>query len=123
MGYGPMFDLLGTGLIITTYVSTATFGGLGVAIIAALILSVVIKVLRHTEGYDVYELNSSTDMYPIIAALATQSVLWIKAYSKGLVSGQVDAPTPLNGTWIHAVDAPLSSVISQMWRRFRAIKW
>lgn len=105
MGQGVAFDILGSGFIVSTYAATGAAGGLTIAVAAALLLTLTIRLLRCFDGYEIYEIDGERRLAVVIAALATQGVRWVRSLIAALwKGGVVEAPPPLNGRWVEQKD-------------------
>lgn len=105
IGYGVAFDVLGSGLIVSTYAATGAASGLTVAVAAALLLTLTIRVLRAFDGYEIYSIDGETRAAVVAAALITQGVRWTRSIAKSLWNGGVvTAPEPLGGEWVSMKD-------------------
>jgi drug/metabolite transporter (DMT)-like permease len=123
MSFGVAFDLIGSALIVGTYASTGAASGLTVAILAALMLTITIRVLRSIDGYEVIYVNNERRLSVVVAALLSQSVAWIRSGVSALFrGGQVIAPAPLNIEWREQKDAPISESIRGWFTNLKEVK-
>ena len=71
-GYVPLFDILGSAYVVSTYVATGTVSGLAVGVWAALGITLTLRAMRRLLGAERLAVRGETRLAPTIAGLITQ---------------------------------------------------
>jgi hypothetical protein len=107
-GYVFIWDLLASAYVINMGIATGTVTGLAAGFIAALFITIILRVMRYTAGSVRLALEGDTTFRVIVAGLFTQAIAWIRAIVMALFKGgRIEAPKPLSWTWVEH-DAPHS---------------
>ena len=100
-GYQVATDIAMSGYVVSTYASTGAAGGLTMAVIAAVGISLALRLIGRVWGRQRYQYKGSTGLAAGLAALITQGALWVRAFFGALFRGKpVSAPPPLGGRWV-----------------------
>jgi len=97
LGYQLFTDVLFTWWLVG--VASATLGGFTIAVCAGLIYSIGTREIMAAWGSERISISGSTSYREQFALLAGQSFKWIKALARGVTSGTVVAPAPLEIKW------------------------
>ena len=106
-GYVPLFDILGSAYVVSTYVATGTVSGLAVGVWAALGITLTLRAMRRLLGAERLAVRGETRLAPTIAGLITQGLRWGKSIFTSLWHRDpvVIAPPPLDWEWVEVQPA------------------
>jgi hypothetical protein len=99
-GYTVISDIVVSSAFIQIYATTGAVSGLEIAILASIIFSVSIRLIKWVEGYERYEINGSDSLYSIFVELSSFALQWIRGAFMALFTGRFYPPPPLNGQWV-----------------------
>lgn len=101
LAYPQLADIISAGYVVSTYAAAGAAGGLTIAVFAALAISLTLRFLRLTIGYDQIAIDGDTSLATIAAAFLTQAVRWVRSLVYALFrGGRIDAPPALGISWV-----------------------
>lgn len=100
-GYVNLADAAGSFFILGHFAATGAVGGLFVAVLAMLGLTLTLRVGRAIFGSEKLELNGDTSISAVVAGVMTQATRWVRAIFGSLFNGGViSKPQPLAWRWV-----------------------